>query len=59
MCTHNIRFGEISELFIWVLSSVYPQYMFWWRNKKNIFNGYLLMTTHNICFGGEIRELFI
>ena len=38
ICTQNVCFGgEIRELFIWVPSNVYPQYMFWWRNKRTIY----------------------
>ena len=35
---------------------MYPQHMFSWRNKKN--GEALLMSTHNICFRGEIRKIF-
>ena len=33
-------------------SDEYPQHMFSWRNKGEM----LLMSTHNICFHGEIRK---
>ena len=37
----------------YVVGTQYPQQMFSWRNKKT---EVLLMSTHNICFHGEIRR---
>ena len=63
MSTHNICFRDGGA------SNEYPQHMFSWRNKKNIMwipplicsyvalsGEALLMSTHNICFHGEIRK---
>ena len=39
------------HMFSWSASNEYLQHMFSWRKV-------LLMSTHNICFHGEIRKLF-
>ena len=38
-------------------SNEYPQHIFLWRNKEDLFSPPKLMSTHNICFRGEIRKI--
>ena len=57
MSTHNICRGDSNE---------YPQHTFLWRTEKNypfnyrqILDEAILMSTHNICFYGELKKIIL